>query len=512
MADYGLAAQIGRGNAMGGQQPDPTNRMMQMMQMQQLQQNMLLARDAEARQRQLFPLTLEEKRADIRGAGARADTAGTVSKTAEIELEQRRREQETQRGVLDVFDRVNKGELDLRNPQSLRSITNPAVRLAVEGQLAQAGKIASEAQKANLEMGGVNRAQVYDLLSRSSNGITGPREFNAYRNAIIKVSPEAADFLPNYYNPSTAQALRDFVADRKTTMEMIGNVPYMRTPGSPVLQEMTVSRASEFGGTPTAPSTNAVTPEMMASIVAGTSSDLGATQGAFGQRLPAAGEAGFTPIRPAQPQTMPASQMVQQQEVAKLAAEKAKALPKVQNAYKGAIDAVDKELRAIEEIKSRPFGTAMTTGPIFGRLPNITPFDLTGSAGAQSRIDTLKSGATLNALTELRRNSPTGAALSSTSDADIKLLTSSTGALSEVQSTEDFMAAIANRERDLLLTKRRLSEAYQSDYGAPPKVEGGPLAKMPVRSSDVSVLLPNNATINFPSKAAADAFMKKAGQ
>ena len=40
MADYGLAAQIGRGggNAMAPQQTDPTNRMMQMLQLQQLQQ------------------------------------------------------------------------------------------------------------------------------------------------------------------------------------------------------------------------------------------------------------------------------------------------------------------------------------------------------------------------------------------------------------------------------------------------------------------------------------------
>jgi hypothetical protein len=220
--------------------------------------------------------------------------------------------------------------------------------------------------------------------------------------------------------------------------------------------------------------------------------------GVPGQRLPAGG-----PI--------PASQAIAEQAKAKSTAAKMEALPKVQSAYKGAIDAVDKELRAIEEIKSRPFGTAMTTGPIFGRLPNVAPFDITGAAGAQARIDTLKSGATLNALTELRRNSPTGAALSSTSDADIRLLTASTGALSEVQSTEDFMTAIANRERDLLLTKRRLGEAYANDYGAPPKVEGGPLSKELVRSGDTSVLLPNGKTLNFPSKDAVDAYMKKAG-
>ena len=50
MADFGLAAQIGRGNAMpGAQQQDPQNRMMQMMQLQQLQQNMMLAREQEGR-------------------------------------------------------------------------------------------------------------------------------------------------------------------------------------------------------------------------------------------------------------------------------------------------------------------------------------------------------------------------------------------------------------------------------------------------------------------------------
>jgi hypothetical protein len=524
MADFGLAAQIGRGNAMPGAQPqDQTNRMMQLMQLQQLQQNMMLAREQNAREAALAPLRKGQieasTQADLSLIPGR-EAQGNITK---LELDERRTAQRTYQGVLGVMDGIAKGTFNPADPAAFRDLPT-AVRLSVQEQLAKSKATADAAKKAGLEMGSVERAVTYDLLDRAGEGITGPREYAIYRDKILKVEPSAADLLPRDYNPRNAQQLRDFVGDRKRVTELVGGVPTVGLAGSPIRREVGVERflpagvvpptqaqigalAPSLGGTP-ATQAMGLDPTRMA---AGTPADVGAMQsGVPGQRLPVAGEANFQSLASAGG-PIPASQAIAEQAKAKSTAVKMEALPKVQSAYKGAIDAVDKELRAIEEIKSRPFGTAMTTGPIFGRLPNVAPFDITGAAGAQARIDTLKSGATLNALTELRRNSPTGAALSSTSDADIRLLTTSTGALSEVQSTEDFMTAIANRERDLLLTKRRLGEAYANDYGAPPKVEGGPLSKEPVRSGDTSVLLSNGKTLIFPSKDAVDAYMKKAG-
>jgi hypothetical protein len=484
----------------------------------------MLARDQVARAAGLYGLqrgNLEKEGAIL---GARGDLTTAQADTAKIAAEEQRRAQRINRGLISVMGMVDEGKLDLSTPAGFNQIPEVDVRMAARDRMVQTRKLLSEAEKAGMETAGVQRAITYDMLDRAGEGIIGPREYGIYLNKILKVEPNAADLLPRDYNPRNAQQLRDFVGDRKRVTELVGGVPTVGLAGSPIRREVGVERflpagvvpptqaqigalAPSLGGTP-------ATPQMgldPANMAAGTPADVGAMQsGVPGQRLPVAGGANFQSLGPAGG-PIPASQAIAEQAKAKSTAVKMEALPKVQSAYKGAIDAVDKELRAIEEIKSRPFGTAMTTGPIFGRLPNVAPFDITGAAGAQARIDTLKSGATLNALTELRRNSPTGAALSSTSDADIRLLTASTGALSEVQSTEDFMTAIANRERDLLLTKRRLGEAYANDYGAPPKVEGGPLSKELVRSGDTSVLLPNGKTLNFPSKDAVDAYMKKAG-
>lgn len=339
MADFGLAAQIGRGNAMPGaqQQQDPQNRMMQLMQLQQLQQNMMLAREQEGRAAGLYGL----QRGNLEKEGAvlasRGDLTTAQADREKLALEEQRRAQRIYSGVLDVSDRVEKGTFNRADPAAFRDL-DPAVRIAVRKQFADADKIAAEAKKAGLEMGSVERGVTYDMLDRAGDGIIGPREFNIYRNKILKVEPDAAAFLPDYYNPDTAQQLRDFVRTKKTSIMMVNGVPVMVTEGSPRLQETTIARAgvapppgsrdtvslpagvqpptraqigqftpAEYGGTP-------ATPQMgldPAGLAAGTPADVGAMpSGVPGQRLRPVEDANLAPAATPTRGPIPASQFV----------------------------------------------------------------------------------------------------------------------------------------------------------------------------------------------------------
>jgi hypothetical protein len=116
MADFGLAAQIGRGGGGGNamaQPVDPMNRMTQLMQLQQLQQNMMLAREQEAREAALAPLRRQNLETDIRGSVARASAAETQGQMLGTEREEQLRKLRVNRGMIDVMDRADRGNLDL---------------------------------------------------------------------------------------------------------------------------------------------------------------------------------------------------------------------------------------------------------------------------------------------------------------------------------------------------------------------------------------------------------------
>jgi len=539
MADFGLAAQIGRGGGGGGmsQQQDPQNRMLQMMQLQQLQQNMMLARDQEARAAQLFPEQKRKLQVDIEGDQARTGVAIENRDIARLQREEIQRQQRINRGLISVMGMVDEGKLDLSTDAGFNQISDVELRMAARRQSAEIKEQNAKAEKAGYEANDVRRAQGYVFLDRTVPFIDGPATFNAALKKLLSVDPAAAEFVPNVYSPPNAQRLQEFVSTRRKSVQTIGGVPTLLNENTGVANELGIrnfnastspagfntislpagvqppTRAQIGQFTPAEYGGVLATPQMgldPARMAAGTPSDVGAMQsGIPGQRLPVAGGANFQSLGPT-----PASQFVAGREAAKVAATKQEALPKVQSAYKATVDSIDKQLRAIEEIESRPIGTYFATGPIAGSSFNparVLPGDVLGVQGAQAQINNLKASGTLTALTELRRNSPTGSALGNSSDRDAEILERSDSALSQAQSTEDFMKAIVNKKRDLLLAKSRLGEAYASDYGAPPKVEGGPLSKELVRSGDTSVLLPNGKTLNFPSKDAVDAYMKKAG-
>jgi hypothetical protein len=523
MADYGLAAQIGRGNAMpGAQQQDPQNRMMQMMQLQQLQQNMMLAREQNAREAALAPLREGQLRASTQGDVARTDVALESRDMARLQREEFQRQQRINRGLISVMGMVDEGKLDLSTPAGFNQIPEVDVRMAARDRMAQTSKLLSEAEKAGMETNGVKRAIAYDMLDRAGDGITGPREYGIYLNKILKVEPNAADLLPRDYNPRNAQQLRDFVGDRKRVTELVGGVPTVGLAGSPIRREVGVERFLPAGVAPPtqaqvgalAPSLGGVlaTPQMgmdPARMAAGTPADVGAMQsGMPGQRLPVAGGANFQSLGSAGG-PLPASQVIAEQATAKSAAVKMEALPKVQTNYVSAVESLDRQIRAVEDLLTRKGSLDYAVGPIAGR--SLSPTGLFGDVqAAQSEIDSIKAGAGLAALKELRESSPNGSSgLGGASNEEGKRLENSIAALNQLQNPIDFRRQLATLKGDMERAKGRLAEAYKREYGS--NAPGVTPPSRVQRIDNVTVTV-GNVPYYFPNKAAADEFAKRAGQ
>jgi len=65
----------------------------------------------------------------------------------------------------------------------------------------------------------------------------------------------------------------------------------------------------------------------------------------------------------------------------------------------------------------------------------------------------------------MRINSPTGGALGNVSDADIRLLKESIGALGQAQNEEDFFESLRIYEERLKQVRDRLVNRYRQSYG-----------------------------------------------
>lgn len=182
-------------------------------------------------------------------------------------------------------------------------------------------------------------------------------------------------------------------------------------------------------------------------------------------------------------------------------AEKIEGAPKVQSSFVSAMAELQRQREAIADLKSRPWGTQFTTGPIMGFLPNMAPFDVTGAGAAQARIDQVKSSAGLTALQELKQSSPTGASgLGGASDTEGRRLEASKAALNQRQGTADFNQAVDTLDKDIEGAQKRLMEAYVRDYGElPPDI----MAQLPpplVAKAPAKGKLENRAgALNVPS-------------
>jgi hypothetical protein len=433
---------------------------------------------------------------------------------------------------------VDDGKLDLSTPAGFNQIPDVEVRMAARRQAAEIKEQNAKAEKAGYEANDVRRAQGYVFLDRTVPFIDGPATFNAALKKLLSVDPDAAEFVPNVYSPPNAQKLQEFVSTRRKSVQTIGGVPTLLNENTGVANELGIRN---FGAStsPAGPNTISLpagvqpptraqigqftpaeyggvlaTPQMgmdPARMAAGTPADVGAMQsGVPGQRLPVAGDANFAPAAtPTQGGPTPASQFVAGREAAKVAATKQEALPKVQTNYVSAVESLDRQIRAVEDLLTRKGSLDYAVGPIAGR--SLSPTGLFGDVqAAQSEIDSIKAGAGLAALKELRESSPNGSSgLGGASNEEGKRLENSIAALNQLQNPIDFRRQLATLKGDMERAKGRLAEAYKREYGSDAPGVTPPSRVQRIDNVTVTV---GNVPYYFPNKAAADEFAKRAGQ
>ena len=144
---------------------------------------------------------------------------------------------------------------------------------------------------------------------------------------------------------------------------------------------------------------------------------------------------------------------------AELQAQKDMAFPDAQGQFEAALATIDNRLADIKRFREHPAATRVI-GPLDAFTPNF------GRArGAQAIYDALVATATLDELQQMRQNSPTGGALGNVSDADIRVLRQSIGALGQDQSEEDFNESLRIFEARLKTARDRLIRRYKENYG-----------------------------------------------
>jgi hypothetical protein len=211
MADFGLAAQIGRGNAMpGAQQQDPQNRMMQMMQLQQLQQNMMLAREQEARAAQLFGPQLRGKEAELVTEGLRQDVlrgqgrqVGAQASSAEDTLE-------GQRGVLKYIRETPKELIaDPKNLDVLRR-NNAASYTTIMQMIAENDALEAKARTEKytagqklIEQQALARKNMFSLLPAVKDQTDYDTLYSEYKG----IDPIGAKLIGGKFDPKNMAAL-----------------------------------------------------------------------------------------------------------------------------------------------------------------------------------------------------------------------------------------------------------------------------------------------------------------
>ena len=314
MADFGLAAQIGRGNAMPGaqQQQDPQNRMMQMMQLQQLQQNMMLAREQENRAAGLYGLqrgTLEETLNNLREAEKRA--AGThVPELArkETDLETAKLQQRMQlvqtnlaEGAFNVKTRLLKLRSStepevMLSPNFRKSLMGTDPELAVEiDRLASEGeKTGAEIQKAGYDRDTAKLAvqkAVVSSIADNLGGVVDQQTFSTVLKELEKVDPLAPKLIGTRF---------DDVSLRKLGMRLRGLKNYeLRQKPSGEWERIDINAAESSVITPAAPAasqlgnldaaqaSNPSSPQLIGAGAAGLASTPGGAETPIiGQRAP----------------------------------------------------------------------------------------------------------------------------------------------------------------------------------------------------------------------------------
>lgn len=169
---------------------------------------------------------------------------------------------------------------------------------------------------------------------------------------------------------------------------------------------------------------------------------------------------GQSPVKLPKP-TVSTEEKEGQKRKVKLEGGKNKALTSFRNADAN----LDSLVRSVDELLDDP-GLSKGTGTS-GAVLSKVPFIANKAKDIQSRIKVLKSKTSLNALQEMRANSPTGGALGQVSDAEGIRLENNIAAMNEKMTDDEFVNQLVKLRRETESSRSRLREAYELDYGEP---------------------------------------------
>ena len=250
MADYGLAAQIGRGGGVGGgvAQVDPLNRMTQLMKLQAQQQNMMLAREAAQRAQEMFGLqkqqigqsmgiarTAEERAAaqhipNLAAARARAEVAGIEAETAKTN-------KRTADKLWDVYQSVD----DPYNPEVIKSLRKEDPRAAseLEKLAAARSKAVADASKGRIEADAARfdlNKKLAGFLASVMPTVNDQTSYSLARRRFLENNPDQMGAIPEEYTPENKAAfagmldrLRSFDVQKSETGDYVVIDPVSKT-------------------------------------------------------------------------------------------------------------------------------------------------------------------------------------------------------------------------------------------------------------------------------------------
>jgi hypothetical protein len=212
MADFGLAAQIGRGNAMPGaqQQQDPQNRMMQMMQLQQLQQNMMLAREQEARAAGLYGLQRQDLETGTAEKVARIGAVKQQTRRYTTEADAAEMDQNARRGVVQY---LTANSANPRDPKALAALagTNPLAHDELIRRFGETDTIRARSEKEgalSLQARNELAQAAVNNLSWTVDAVENANEFQTLRRSLVGLDPTAADYIPEKFDGRDGEAMR----------------------------------------------------------------------------------------------------------------------------------------------------------------------------------------------------------------------------------------------------------------------------------------------------------------
>jgi hypothetical protein len=148
----------------------------------------------------------------------------------------------------------------------------------------------------------------------------------------------------------------------------------------------------------------------------------------------------------------------------KARAELAANQPHAQQALQSVQMSIDNALKQADELDKSP-GLSNITGPLMGRLPNITG----DATNAQAKLDTLKAQIGVQVLGAMREASKTGGAVGNVTEKEWPILQNQLGALQQAQTTESFKKGVKDVRTTLQRMRDNATQAYQGTYGGAPQ-------------------------------------------